>query len=526
MTETTSPQTHVARGATLIFIQGVLSSALGVLYVWLLLHTKEIAGQTLFTELDFGVFSILSFIFTLTSTLGVVALRTASVKYVSHYLAIGKIDKAKSMITRVLQVSVITSLIISAVLIVSSRWLSQVIGTSVLVFQLLPLSSVIQIFYFQSLGFLQGLQKIREIAIIGVFYTVCNYSVSTILVYGGFRVLGIIIGWLFALILSSSISLLITFRALSPTTQAHDLQPLLRFSFPIYISTILAFIIGWVDQILIFPFLGTEALGVYSLAVRASVVPHLVSTAIVTSLFPKLSEMQSAHGFEGLRNAFKVSTRYAALVGFPVTLMIATLAYPIIVLFATVRFVEAVIPLTIMCVAALPVTVGAATSPTLFTLERTKTASIIAMAVIVLEAVFSYISMAFFGAGLTGVAFSRLLASVAGFSLRTYALQLILKVEFDKEALWKSAAASIVMVLSLFALELLRAIIEPMPYHFLVLRLRFLPVYAAVGFVVYLLSLIGLKAVKQFDLQLLHDYLPRSLRWIARLFARVARVDE
>jgi len=105
-------------------------------------------------------------------------------------------------------------------------------------------------------------------------------------------------------------------------------------------------------------------------------------------------------------------------------------------------------------------------------------------------------------------------------------LWLSLKIEFDKEAIWKSAAAAMTMVLSLFALELLRVIIDPSSYQFLVLRLRLLPVYAVVGMVVYLLSLIALKAVKKQDIELLHDYLPSRLRWIADLFSRITLIKE
>jgi len=116
-----------------------------------------------------------------------------------------------------------------------------------------------------------------------------------------------------------------------------------------------------------------------------------------------------------------------------------------------------------------------------------------------------------FKRGLDRVALSRFFAAVAGFSLGAYVLWASLKIEFDREAIWKSATASITMVLSLFALELLRVIVDPSSYQFLVLRLRLLPVYAVVGVVVYLLSLIVLKAVKKRDTELPHDYLPLRL---------------
>lgn len=524
MTETISSQTHVARGATFIFVQGFLNAALGVFYVWFLLHTKEIAGQILFTEVDFGIYTLLSFILTLTSTLGIFALRSASVRYIAHYLAKGEKDEARSVVTRVLQISAVTSLTIAVLLFVLAGALSNIFGISVLIFQLLPLSSAIQIFYFQTQGFLQGLQKIRELAIIGIFYTVVQYSVALLLVYMGFGVLGLVIGWLFALVLSFLTSFFVMFRNIAPSVHAHELKPLVVFSFPIYISALLVFIVSWVDQILVFPFLGAEALGVYSIAVRASVVPNLVSVAIVTSLYPKLSELHSTLGVKSLRDAFKTSTRYAAILGFPVSLLVATLAYPIIVLFATVRFVDAVLPLAVMCIASIPTVLGSAITPTFYTLKRTKIASSITAISIVLEATLSYVSLVYLKADLVGVALSRFFVALVGFILGAYMLWRVLKMEFDREAIWKSAASSLVMVLSLFGLELFRGIVESSSYQFLVLRLRLLPVYGVGGVVVYLLSLIALKAVKKRDIDLLRDYLPSRFRWIANFFDRVAHI--
>ncbi len=510
-----------------MFVQGLLNAGLGVVFVWFLLHTEEIGGQILFTDSDLGMYTMLGFILALASALGTLALRSASVRYIARYLAEGRRDKAKSVVTRVLQVSAITSLIIVVLLFALAGVFADIFASSQdarIIFTLLPLSCVFQIFYFQTQGFLQGLQKLRELAIISIFYTSVQYSVSIALVYAGLGVLGLVIGWLVALSLSCSIAVFVMFRFIEFSTCTHELKPLLVFSLPIYVSALLAFIVGWVDQIFIFPFLGMAALGVYNLAVRASVVPNLISTAMVASLYPKLSELRSTSGVASLKDAFKTSTRYGALLGFPMSLMVATLAYPLIVLFATVRFADAVVPLAIMCIASIPTILGSAIFPTLYTLERTRIASFITVVSILSEALLSYVALAFLNAGLAGVAFSRLFVALVGLVLGAYVLRFSIEIEFDKEAVWKSAVASIVMVLSLLALELLRATIVSSSYQFLVLRLRQLPIYAVTGLIVYTLSLMALKAVRKQDIELLHDYLPSKLRWIADVFGRLAHL--
>ncbi len=516
----------MARGATFTFVQGILSAGLGVLYVWALLHSKEFTGRVLFTQTEFGFYTMLSFILTLTSNIGLLALRSASVRYIATYLAQGKEEKARSVVTRVLQVSAVASITIMAVLFILAGRISNTFASSILIFQLLSISSAFQIFYFQMQGFLQGVQKIRELALVNILYTAVQYLLAIFLVYAGFGVLGIVISWVFALSISLLITLLLTLRSIPPSIHSHEFKPLLTFSLPIYGAGLLTFVVNWVDQILVLPFEGTDALGVYSIAVRASVVPNLVSVAIIMALFPKLSELHSSLGVNGLRDSFKTSTRYSAFIGFPVSLMVATLAYPIIVLFATVSYVDAVIPLAVMCIASLPSTLGSAINPTFLTLKRTKVASLITAVSIILQTILSFVSLAYLNLGLVGVALSRLFAACGGFFLGAHLLRSSLKVEFDRKAIWKSATSSIMMVLSLFALEFLRMLLEPNSYQFLVLRIRQLPIYFVIAAMVYLLSLITLRALEKRDIALLRDYLPTKFRCIANLLARVARIKE
>ena len=466
---------------------------------------------------------MLSFMLTLASTLGMLALTSASVRYISQHLAEGKEDEARSVIGRVLQISAITSFVIAVALLSLAGWFSSIFDSSILIFQLLPIAAVLQVFYMQIQGFLQGLQKLRTLALISIAYTLVQYSVAIALVYLGLGVLGIVASWLLALSLSCAISFLATSRYIGVSRQVYRLKPLLAFSFPLYVSAILAFVVNWVDQIFVIPFMGLEALGVYSIAVRASIVPNLVSSAIAVSLFPKMTELHSRSGVESLRDAFKTSTRYGALLGFPMALLVATLAYPIIVLFATVRFTEAAIPLAFMCLASLPTVLGLAISPVLLTLRKTRTAAIITVSTIFLEAVLLSALLMYANLGLGGVALARFFAALAGFFLGAYVLRATITVEFDREAVWKSAAASTVMVSSLFGLEFIRSIFEFSSYEFLVLRLRLLPVYTIVGIAVYLLSLIALRALKKRDVDLLREYLPRRLRSAADLLGRTVR---
>ncbi len=95
---------------------------------------------------------------------------------------------------------------------------------------------------------------------------------------------------------------------------------------------------GWDDQLILVSYMGLlygaaraqEILGVYYVAIRASAVPAIFSMAILTATFPHLSALYAQQGSDSLKGAFRLSSRYAVLIGFPLIVGIATLAYQIL----------------------------------------------------------------------------------------------------------------------------------------------------------------------------------------------------
>jgi len=324
------------------------------------------------------------------------------------------------------------------------------------------------------------------------------------------------------LIIPSIIGLILTAKHLSLREKPHPARPLFKFSYPLYIASNLVLSANWIDQLFILPFLGTGELGVYHIAVRASAVPTLLSSSLVQALFPQLSELFTKEGSNSIRNAFFISTRYSALIGFPMIIGTAVLAYPILILFAGIEYAEATLPLIIMCVAALSTTIGVAISPILMTLERTKTTSLITIISIFANVAVSYITLTYLNLGLAGPAGARTIASIVSLALGTYLLSTIFSLSFDKEALWKASAASIFMATMILLTDVVRQFLTPFPTQFLVIQLRWLPLYVLIGAVAYFFALVALKTIKKRDIELFRDYLPARLKWVANWFNRLA----
>jgi len=270
---------------------------------------------------------------------------------------------------------------------------------------------------------------------------------------------------------------------------------------------------------------GQTVLGIYYVAIRASVVPTLFSSALVTALFPSLSELYAQQGLNSLRDAFKVSMRYSVLAGFPLIIGLATLAYPVIILFGGWQYIDAAVPLIVISIAALISTLGLAMNPILLTLERTRVASLLSVISVALSLFLAYLLVVSLNLGMIGAAWARTLAAILSFLLTFYVVSRHVRLSFDKQVIWKSSAASAFLVAAIVGLDLVRMLLSPSSYQFLVIRLHLLPVYVLVGGLAYFAALIVLKAFTKRDSELLEEYLPSRLKWVAAWLNRFVKTE-
>lgn len=467
-----------------------------------------------------GIYFILSFTLTLVQIVGTFAFQYASARYISKYIAEGDLEQARSIVSRVLQITLLSSLLFSASLLIFAEQISLVMTGSIEwtpLFRILAVTCFFAILFPQMLGFLQGLQKMRELAATSFIHTATQYLLGIFLLYMGLGLFGVLYGWLMGLVFSSLFGLILTAKFLGIFGKSHPMKPLIKFSYPLYISSILGYVASWVDQLFILIYGGEATLGVYGWAVKAAIIPSLIISSIITSLFPQLSELYTRYGRDTLRRAFTTSSRYAVLVGFPMFVGLAALANPAMAIFAGPEYSEAAIPLTIICLSMLFPTLGIAISSMLMAIERTKTESIVTFASIFSNTIVSYIGLAYLNLGMVGAALARLIASCVSFGLGVYALKRNnLDITFDWEVLWKASLACISMVVMVFLVSVFEKTIS---------QLYLFPIYIILGAVTYFLSLVVLKAIKKQDVELIHDYLPGRFKRIAIWIGRLASIE-
>jgi len=500
------PVTRVARGATYLFIQGIMSNVLGLVYFYMMLRVLPSPEQ----GPEMGFFAILSIILAAVSVFSTFAIGLAATKYIPQYIGEGHVEKARSVVTRLLQFSLLSSIAFTVVFLLSAKWLAVTIAGDPMwapLFYIFAFSAFFVILNSIIPLFLQGLQRFREYAMVSFLGDLTHRLVAISLLSLGMGLYGIVWSWLAGFMVSSLGSLILTAKFIGVFEKPHPLKPLIKFSYPLHISNILVFFATYVDQILILPLLGVAALGYYNVAVRATAVPGLISGSIATALFPQLSELHTRKGKAVLTQAFHISTR-VVLVSFPAIFGLAALAYPLVML-VRAEYVNAIAPLVVLCLSSLIGTLGIAIWPTLMTLERTKTVLKLNIFSIIIKAGVSYVAVTLLKIGMTGPAWATVFVSLITVGLGIHALRESLSVTFDKEAIWKASASSIIMATMLVLIE--RLVFNP----------YLVPFYMIIGAVVYFLSLVALKAIKKSDVERVRDYLPsrleRAASWLDRL---------
>ena len=146
---------------------------------------------------------------------------------------------------------------------------------------------------------LLGCGRLKSMAIISVSSVAARWLFITLFLLSGQGLTGVIYGWIIgdsALVAMLVLSTLagIDLRKGMLRESVKLLPQMLRFSTPLYISTIISFLYAWYDKALILAFLPLEQLGVYNIAYTA----FAVLTSIATSLgfSPVLSDLLLIYG--------------------------------------------------------------------------------------------------------------------------------------------------------------------------------------------------------------------------------------
>ena len=269
-------------------------------------------------------------------------------------------------------------------------------------------------------------------------------------------------GWLLGNLVAT-ISVVWRGRAVVPLvpSPSRDSLALLAVGLPIFIYTTSNFVMRSLDRVIILKFLGTEALGLYGLAVMAMGFLLTLPDAIAFVLYPQLLKRFRAAGDDptAIRDQVHRAMRALSLI-VPALCALAYLAADDAISWLLPRFLDGVPALRILCFSAAGLSLANLGSVVQMSLGRQLRLVPVAVGMTALGATLDLVAV-YTGHGIRGVAWATFL---------TYAVNSTILVVLTERALGASLLATVAFLVRLF---LPLAVAIPLAYLFE----RFLPGY-------------------------------------------------
>jgi stage V sporulation protein B len=500
---------RVAKGASYLFIQGLIANACSLLFL--------IIAARILPVSNIGAISAFGIIASLFMTMGTFAVPSGATKYISEYLGKGEQRTAKDVFEKCLRFGLLTTIIISFLCLA----LSGVISTLALsdpslepIIRVLALDIGALIFNAVLSGILFGLQKFHVIALVGIATSTLKLLASIYFLDVGLKLLGVVIGWVIADLVSAIILLLLTSRSFRKVSNSNELPfgEILRYSLPLYGSSIIAYFSSTIDRFVVLSLSNLTVLGIYSIAMAAVNAIGIVSSSIGNSLFPQMAQLQGLHGRDALKEASVKASRYVFLIFMPLAIGLLATAYPTIELFFGESYTSGSLPMIIVSIVVALTSASVIIGNLLLSLGMTRTileASVISVAI---GAAVSALLVSPLGS--IGAAIGRAALLSASFAYSAYTLRTAFGLYLDISAFKKSLICSGIMAIGVIIAQLLLS------------GKYMLPIYIAIGVIIYVLTLRISKALTYQDVQLLNEILPSRFHRLTDLFVKFFSTED
>jgi O-antigen/teichoic acid export membrane protein len=435
-------------------------------------------------------------------------------KFVASFEATGEYDKMRSAGYECIVVNVASTLVIAALVYFSADLLAASLLGSVSRASLIrllaleicalgirnPLSSI-----------LTGLKKFREVSLTNVVAFALRQGLVVAFLESGWGLSGIIIGWGIGDSFNSSALALYTWKFLGPPRLGFGFGKLLRFSAPLFLANVAGYASSWFDRALLLPLVALAQLGSYNVAVTAYGILSSAPSAISGALFPYYSHFypdgSQISQTINLENAVRTASRYVSFLTIPLSVGLAVTALPAATLLAGNNYADAAYPLATLSIFLALTSQVNALSQVFVVLGRTVTSAGVTIASVLGPILVGMLIIPYLG--IPGASLARGLSLVISLILSILVLRRFLKVRFDMQAYGYAWIASLVMAGVVL-------IVQQLFYS-----KYLLPVYVAIGAIVFLIILRLLHAVKPEDFELISDYLGPRMRFIGRLLEKL-----
>lgn len=497
---------RIGKGITYIAALNALQFFVGIIFYNIL--SKSIEPE------EIGLFSTLTFILVVFTTLAPLAIQFAATKYVAEYLGRGDTDKAAAVARTATRIVLLSSsaffVVFLVVALVVGRIWTNIVSIEVLLAVIAGAGffAALKIIY---LGLIQGLQLFDRYAVANLSPMIASKFLGIFLVLAGMGLLGAVLG----LLIGEGIGLVITFflyRGELPSTKTQfDLNVLMKFSLPVLVMMLLATMQDWTGRILFLVISGNlEALGVFDLVIRAVTSLGIIGAVLDVIVFPTFSESYGKSGKKDLSGMLVKALRYLGFMYFPAAFGLAAISRTAMTALYQARLAsEGTAPLMILAVFSILNAFTTILNSGLKSIGRTTAFVRISLTALVVDAIIVTVSSSVLG--LYGAVIARATAIVVLFLLTLFVLRKELPFIMDREGLLKGLASGLFVVPPVLFIEYC------LSFSNIFVKLG---VEVIVAMVCYFFALLLFKALRKEDLNILRKIFPSRMGGIINMLER------
>lgn len=500
-----------AKGASILSTQNMINTLLG--FIFFMFFARMIS------EAEMGIYGGIYMIYMILSIVGVLGLGDAASRFISYYYGAKNLSKASQTAKRILMIVTMSGLVFGFIQFILANLLSQwLFGSTnyVYLFRIAAFATLSTILAFTLTGLLQGLQRFKRLALIGLSSQIIRVIISIALLSIGFGVAAAFIGFAILyttftmLALIVAMSLLKDGKTVEKNNNHTSFKFLLKFSMPMMFFYLIIYLSDSVDRFIVLNLLGIESLGVYTVALTGIMSLILILTRpLQETLIPGMSEIYAKAGTEKVSSSLKISIRYISMILIPTSIGIAVLAPLAINILAGPKYSEAILPFSIISIGVAIFGFSTAIISAMTALKET-----LRVALAVLLASIAQVGLTFLlvsHLGILGAAISRVLMYIMLLVLLFLFSFKILKIAIDFLFTLKTIIASVIMAFVLiFSISYLG-------YH-LVLA----PLYVILGIVIFWTVFASMHGLRLDDIQFIAMIFPGGKR-LLHILSKIIR---
>lgn len=331
--EEENPALSVISKGAVIILAGILISKL-LTYLFRVVIARSSLGAE-----GYGIFSLVAALFGIATIIPILGLNQGLLRYVPYYLTKKDNKRVGSNINTALKVSFVLSILTSIIIFLSAEWIAMNIFKEeelIILLKILAIAIPFEVIKNIIIFILKGFKKAKyETYIKNIAEGVIKLGLSIILIKLGFSIVGVVIAYISASIISFIISVISIKKEYPSFAKSLIRSPietkLLKFSLPLMFTAALTYLIYWTDTLMIGWLLKRpDLVGVYNVATPTALLLYTFSYAIFVLLIPLLTEAYTRKDLKGFDEIYKYSTKWAMIT--IIFLAILFIIYPGVVL--------------------------------------------------------------------------------------------------------------------------------------------------------------------------------------------------